>query len=276
MKTKDEIIGAIVALMSLFILLMFVKVTLRASNPNSLENWADVCSQSVATIVRFSVKHILVVLPSQLRCPTKYFTVKNDGVYYNKAKWMGFSRDKKKVMEKALAYDLYSCWKPFSSNNFINEKYDYSFCIVCSDWYLEDSARGTNLDDFVNYLNTTTIPGSKATFYSYLTSANGLESYDYASFDPSKASQKGINLSSQDYAIVVYYSPNTRNNYKTLSNIENDKKSLVFLHPFKLSDLTVGSYFKKRGIIFVALMPRNGKELQELNCNYIAGEVKKS
>ncbi len=207
METKDELIKVILAVMILLLSLIVIRSVFKISNPNSLSNWATTCGNSVEYMVRFSTL-MHKIRPDSLHCPTKHFYVNDGGVYYNGTVWMRFEnrgKDNKEVIEKALAYDLFSCAKAFKGVKWYDTSYPITFYVVCSEWRF-NLTKPVNISDFKEYLINNKVPGTDESFYNYLLSLS-CGSYCRGRKDSNKLE---IELRNNSYSVVFFYGANKK------------------------------------------------------------------
>ncbi len=270
---RKELVNAILILFTLVIIMLFLKSVGKTESIGSFEMWSRTCRQSVqtATLISTSTRGIK---STELHCPTKYFEVKPDGIYYNNKLWRATPKGtRKKVVEKALAEDLASCWNAFAIKNVnpVNMS-GFSYCFICSQWHFDDDIGNFSITNFINYLNTTKMP-------------NNEKYYDFLSTFPdsshiSDANKKGfgmisntpINTSvSKDYitTFTLLSSRNIINNLPVPDALKLVNPSYTnYKHTLFISAFVLPNY----RMIFMTFRPENEKTLGNLICTNLGNK----
>ena len=164
LETKSAVVYAILAIISFFILL---SITYRIKTVQSQGNWEEVCYDSV-TVMASSVALTQGHYASQLKCPTKYYEVKKDGIYSEGKLIRRFSKgNMPEVLEEAISDDLAECWSAFHRGSLELFKGDGTFCVVCSSWHFDNDV-DLKKEGLLKFMKSHYVIGNDETYYDYI------------------------------------------------------------------------------------------------------------
>jgi len=166
----------------------------------------EVCRSSVE-IAAASTYATKEMLSTQLKCPTRYVTFKDDGVYINNKKVKEYrgNQNIKSVVEDVIADETVLCWNKFHEGRLLLFNKDGIFCVVCSSIHFELS-NDVQLNNFVELLKSKR-KSRGVSYFDYLTA------YKTEKTQSLKKDEEDIVNSiayvdttrSKDYAIVFTY-----------------------------------------------------------------------
>lgn len=146
-----QIVGIILILVVLFII-SFVLYNLKGIYSENQE--IEQCRKSVE-IAAAATYASYEVFSSQLKCPTRYVTFKDDGVYINNKKVKEYKGNEniKSVVEDVVADEMVLCWNKFHEGKLLLFNKDGIFCVVCSSIHFETSNE-IQLNNFLEVLKS--------------------------------------------------------------------------------------------------------------------------
>jgi hypothetical protein len=270
---RKELVNAILILFTLAIIMLFIKDVGRTESIGSFEMWSRTCRQSVQTATLISTK-THGIKSTELHCPTKYFEVKPDGIYYNNKLWRATPKGtRKEVVEKALADDLASCWNAFAIKNInpVNMS-GFSYCFICSQWHFDEDIGNFSITNFINYLNTTEMPNHE-TYYDFLSKfPDSSRVYNANKNGFGMVSNTPVNTSvSRDYITTFTFisSKNIINNIPIPAVLKLMGPSYAKVkHDLFISAFILPNY----RLIFMTFRPENEKTLGNLACTNLGNK----
>ncbi len=270
---RKELVDAILILSTLAIIMLFIKDVGRTESIGSFEMWSRTCRQSVQTATFVSTK-THGIKATELHCPTKYFEVKPDGIYYNNKLWRATPKGtRKKVVEKALADDLASCWNAFAVKDISPvDMSGFSYCFVCSQWHFDEDIGNFSITNFINYLNTTEMPNNEK-YYDFLSTfphSPHVSNVNKNRFE--MVSDTPVNTSlSRDY-ITTFSFVSSRNIVDNMPVPEAMKMVTPSYQEFKQRTFTLAFVLPNYRVVFMTFRPESDRTFGNLMCTNLGNK----
>jgi hypothetical protein len=197
------IVGIILILLVLFIIsLILYNLKQIYSENQEIEQCRS--SVEIAAASAYGTKE---VFSTQLKCPIRYITFKDDGVYVNNEKFKDYrgNQNIKSVIEDVVADEMVLCWNKFHEGRLLLFDKDGIFCVVCSSIHFETSNE-IELNNFIDVLKSKK-KSRGMSYFDYLTAykTEKTESLKKDEEDTVNSLAYIDTTRSKDYAIVFTY-----------------------------------------------------------------------
>ncbi|MGB9748513.1 MAG: hypothetical protein ACP5OZ_03020 [Candidatus Woesearchaeota archaeon] len=199
----SQIVSIIIILAVLIVISIIIyKFKIMYSENQEIEECKS--SVEIAAASSYATKE---TFSTQLKCPTRYVTFKDEGVYVNNEKFKDYKGNQniKSIVEDVVADETVLCWNKFHEGKLLLFNKDGIFCVVCSSIHFEMS-NDVQLNNFVDVLKSKKKSGG-ISYFDYLT-AYKTEKTESLKKDEEEVVNSLAYIDtkrSKDYAIVFTY-----------------------------------------------------------------------